>query len=155
CCCPPGELDHIPSQPHPLARISLERVTFANRLRYARAREFLPEEARHPASSRHIIMTEAHMKENDPRRYEPAFPPAPSYFAWPFIALAAAGEALAMQASQVARMLSASDARADQPPKFAWSASNRVRLEMSTMELRDFSCASEGVPTLVCAPFAL
>ncbi len=66
-----------------------------------------------------------------------------------------AGEALAVQASEVARALSAPGAQADQSPKFAWSATNLVRLEMSTMGLRDFSRAPEGVPTLVCAPFAL
>jgi poly(3-hydroxyalkanoate) synthetase len=93
------------------------------------------------------------MNEDAPRWYEPAFLP-PSYFAWPFIALAAAGETLAMQAGEVARVLSASGAQAD-PPKFAWSAPNHVRLEMSTMELREFSRAAEGVPTLVCAPLAL
>ena len=95
------------------------------------------------------------MNENAPRWYEPAFPPPPSYFAWPFIALAAAGEALAVQANEVARALSAAGAQADPSPKFAWSATNRVRLEMSTMELRDFSHAAQGVPTLVCAPLAL
>src|SRR5258708_27760131 len=94
------------------------------------------------------------MEENAPRWYEPAFPPPASYFAWPFIALAAAGEALAVQASEVARALSVPGAQADQSPKFAWSATNHVRLEMSTMELRDFSRAPQGVPPLGCAPFA-
>jgi poly(3-hydroxyalkanoate) synthetase len=106
-------------------------------------------------------VSEANMNENAPRWYEPAFPPSPSYFAWPFIALAAAGEALAVQANEVARVLSAADAEADRSPKYAWSAPNHVRLDMSTMELRDFSHAREfagppeDVPTLVCAPFAL
>ena len=95
------------------------------------------------------------MNENAPRWYEPAFPPPPSYFAWPFIALAAAGEALAVQANEVARVLSPAGAEAGRSPKFAWSASNHVKLDMSTMELRDFSRAPEGVPTLICAPFAL
>jgi|HubBroStandDraft_6_1064221.scaffolds.fasta_scaffold17763_5 poly(3-hydroxyalkanoate) synthetase len=95
------------------------------------------------------------MNENAPRWYEPVFPPPPSYFAWPFIAFAAAGEALAAQANEVARALSAASAEAGRSPKFAWSAPNHVRLDMSTMELRDFSRAPEGVPTLICAPFAL
>lgn len=101
------------------------------------------------------------MNENASRWYEPAFPPPPSYFAWPFIALAAAGEALAVQANEVARVLSASGAQPDPSPKFAWSAPNHVRLDMSTMELRDFSRICEtsqpsaGVSTLVCAPFTL
>jgi poly(3-hydroxyalkanoate) synthetase len=93
------------------------------------------------------------MRENIPGRYEPVFPPLANYFAWPFIALAVASDALAVQASEVARALSASDS--EPPSKFAWSAPNHVRLEMSTMELRDFSTAVEGVPTMVCAPFAL
>jgi poly(3-hydroxyalkanoate) synthetase len=41
------------------------------------------------------------------------------------------------------------------PTKPAWTTANRVRLELPTMELRDFSTGSEGVPALVCAPFAL
>jgi poly(3-hydroxyalkanoate) synthetase len=100
-------------------------------------------------------VSEADMEDNAYRWYEPAFAPPPSYFAWPFMALAAAGETLAAQAGEVARVLSAAGAPADQSSKFPWSAANRVRLEMSTMELRDFSRAAEGVPTLVCAPFAL
>ena len=100
------------------------------------------------------------MRENAPDRHEPAFPAAATYFVWPFIALAAAGDMLATQANEFARALSASSADFDPPAKFAWSTPNHVRLEMSTMDLRDFSTGSfstgsEGQPVLVCAPFAL
>ncbi|MBS0518485.1 MAG: alpha/beta fold hydrolase [Proteobacteria bacterium] len=37
----------------------------------------------------------------------------------------------------------------------AWATTNHVRLDLQTMRLRDFSVASTGQPTLVCAPFAL
>lgn len=35
-----------------------------------------------------------------------------------------------------------------------WSAANRVRLDLTTMALREFSSA-QGTPTLICCPFAL
>ena len=52
--------------------------------------------------------------------------------------------------------MSVSDAQA-YPPKFAWSAANHDRGSkcVDHLELRDFSRAADGVPTLVCAPFAL
>ena len=43
----------------------------------------------------------------------------------------------------------------DRRPKPEWTTPNQVRLDLATMKLRDFSTASEGVATLVCAPFAL
>jgi poly(3-hydroxyalkanoate) synthetase len=100
-------------------------------------------------------MSEANMRENAPDRHEPAFPAAATYFVWPFIALAAAGDMLAAQAGEFARALSASSADADPPAKFAWSTPNHVRLEMSTMDLRNFSTGTDGLPILVCAPFTL
>ncbi len=75
---------------------------------------------------------------------------------WPFIAAAAAGDALSAQAGEMARLLSASSGAAP-PARLDWSTPNRVLLELSTMDLRDFTAAgcAEGPPTLVCAPFAL
>jgi poly(3-hydroxybutyrate) depolymerase len=40
-------------------------------------------------------------------------------------------------------------------PEPQWTTLNQVVLEFTSVRLRDFSTASEGVPTLVCAPFAL
>jgi poly(3-hydroxyalkanoate) synthetase len=36
-----------------------------------------------------------------------------------------------------------------------WTTQNCVALELPTVRLRDFSTACEGIPTLLCAPFAL
>jgi poly(3-hydroxyalkanoate) synthetase len=80
-----------------------------------------------------------------------------NFFIWPFIAAAAAGDALAAQAGEMARVLSWSPADSRQPAKLDWCSPNRLRLELQTMDLRDFSVAGAGseVPVLVCAPFAL
>jgi hypothetical protein len=40
-------------------------------------------------------------------------------------------------------------------PEPQWTTPNQVVLEFTSVRLRNFSTASEGVPTLVCAPFAL
>jgi poly(3-hydroxyalkanoate) synthetase len=40
-------------------------------------------------------------------------------------------------------------------PKPEWASPHRIRLELPTMQLRDFSTASAGQATLICAPFAL
>jgi poly(3-hydroxyalkanoate) synthetase len=82
---------------------------------------------------------------------------ATNFFVWPFIAAAAAGDALAAQAGEMARALSWSPGESDRPAKLDWCSPNRVRLELSTMDLRDFSPAgaTNEVPTVVCAPFAL
>jgi poly(3-hydroxyalkanoate) synthetase len=37
----------------------------------------------------------------------------------------------------------------------AWATPHRVRLELGTMQLRDFSTGAGGIATLICAPFAL
>jgi poly(3-hydroxybutyrate) depolymerase len=36
-----------------------------------------------------------------------------------------------------------------------WATRNRVTMELLSVRLRDFSTAPDGIPTLVCAPFAL
>jgi poly(3-hydroxyalkanoate) synthetase len=41
------------------------------------------------------------------------------------------------------------------PTRPPWTTPNRVLLELGTMQLRDFSTERDGVPMLVCAPFAL
>src|SRR5260370_3392274 len=79
-----------------------------------------------------------------------AFPA--QFFLWPLIA---ASEVVAAQAGGFARLMATAGAEPDQRPKPEWTTPNRVRLDLMTMELRDFSTATEGAATLVCAPFAL
>src|SRR5689334_21500805 len=75
-------------------------------------------------------------------------------FLWP---LRAASEAAAAQADGFARLMAATygTPAPARPAKPAWTTANCVRLDLPTMELRDFSTSSDGIPILVCAPFAL
>lgn len=95
------------------------------------------------------------MTENRSGRHDAAFSAATGYFVWPFIAAAAMGDVLSAQAGGIARALSPPSPDAEPLPRPEWSTPHRVRLELPTMELRDFSRTGAGVPTLVCAPFAL
>ena len=60
-----------------------------------------------------------------------------------------------MQANGFARLMTTAGGEPDQRPKPEWTTPNHVRLDLTTLELRDFSTANDGVATLVCAPFAL
>jgi poly(3-hydroxyalkanoate) synthetase len=73
-----------------------------------------------------------------------------SLFAWPALMAASVGEAFA--ASLARRPAEFEPA---QKPRPAWTTPHRVRLELGTMALRDFSCGDRGTPTLICAPYAL
>lgn len=86
-------------------------------------------------------------------RVMPAAFPAQIFF-WPLIA---ASEAMAAQASSFARLMTAACPTAEPAPQqeMSWATTNHVRLELTTMRLRDFSTATTGQATLVCAPFAL
>lgn len=86
------------------------------------------------------------------RRPTPSSAAAP-LFLWPLIL---GSELLASQAGAFARALAGSGGGpAAAPPKPGWTTANRVQLDLPTLELRDFSIAASGMPTLVCAPFAL
>lgn len=87
--------------------------------------------------------------------YEPGKRQVPYLaFMWPALAAASASEAAALLARQFAGLAVGRDAHAGVPePK--WATPNNVALELRTVRLRDFSTASIGTPTLVCAPFAL
>src|SRR5262245_19658385 len=74
-------------------------------------------------------------------------------FLWPAIAAASASEMAALVANQLAHLAADSYVKPAAPP--GWATHNRITLELPTMRLRDFSTARDGVPTLVCAPFAL
>ena len=85
-------------------------------------------------------------------KLQPAYIFPTQFFLWPLIA---ASEAVAAQAGGLARLMTAACAEPDRRSKPDWTTPNHVRLDLATMELRDFSTTSEGVATLVCAPFAL
>jgi poly(3-hydroxyalkanoate) synthetase len=75
-------------------------------------------------------------------------------FMWPAFAAASASEFAALLAKHFIGLASdAADRAAAREP--AWATPNTIALELKTMRLRDFSTAASGVPTLVCAPFAL
>jgi poly(3-hydroxyalkanoate) synthetase len=91
-------------------------------------------------------MAKKHQHGERPR--VPEFPA--SLFAWPALMAASVGEAFA--ASLAGRPAASETAEERQP---VWTTPHRVRLELATMELRDFSTGESGVPVLICAPFAL
>jgi poly(3-hydroxyalkanoate) synthetase len=79
---------------------------------------------------------------------------ASAAFLWPALIAESASEF----ASAAARGL-VSLAIEGQPQTSAraprWATQNRLVLELVTVRLRDFSTAAEGIPVLICAPFAL
>jgi poly(3-hydroxyalkanoate) synthetase len=76
-------------------------------------------------------------------------------FLWPLVASAAAGEAAASLLDDFAHMWIASTEPVGKSERGQWATSNRVTLDLQCMRLRDFSLGRNGVPTLICAPFAL
>jgi poly(3-hydroxyalkanoate) synthetase len=75
--------------------------------------------------------------------------------AWSALMAATAIGAIASSLDQFARIVPAArdEAGADHTP--VWATPHKVRLELGTMALRDFSVGDSGVPALICAPFAL
>lgn len=69
---------------------------------------------------------------------------------WPLAAMAETARATA----GLMKSLSA-DRTLPPPPKPEWASRHSLRLELPTMELRDFSTGGNGPAALVCAPFAL
>ena len=79
-----------------------------------------------------------------------------SLFGWPAWMVATAGEAVAASFGQFERAMSDAESdSADQAP--VWTTPHRLRLELGTMALRDFTSDQdrESVAALICAPFAL
>ena len=74
-------------------------------------------------------------------------------FLWPALAAASASEFAGSIAKQIIGLSGATDASSALEPD--WTTPNSVALELNSVRLRDFSTAQEGVPTLLCAPFAL
>ncbi len=85
--------------------------------------------------------------------YEPTPNPLPQLaFLWPALAAACASEAAAAMARQFAELASGGARPADEP---AWTTHSNTALDLKPVRLRDFSTATTGTPTLLCAPFAL
>jgi len=73
---------------------------------------------------------------------------------WPLVAYAAMSEVAASLLDDFVRtLISNVPPRISKQPR--WATENRVVLDLQCMRLRDFSLGSNGVPTLICAPFAL
>jgi poly(3-hydroxybutyrate) depolymerase len=87
--------------------------------------------------------------------YEPSgrqFPYAA--YLWPALAAASASDFAASVAKQFVDLAVGSpDDDADREP--AWATPNAIALDLQTVRLRDFTTAAEGMPTLLCTPFAL
>ncbi len=78
----------------------------------------------------------------------------PNLLLWPFIAAATASDAAASWFGELARAV-IDEARERGKPEPSWTTPHRAALELATARLRDFSTREDGVPTLVCAPYAL
>ena len=87
--------------------------------------------------------------------YEPSGRQLPHLaFLWPALAAASASELAGSIAKQFIGFSGATDdPAAGREPD--WATPNTVVLDLKTVRLRDFSTVHEGVPTLLCAPYAL
>lgn len=87
--------------------------------------------------------------------YEPTGRQLPHLaFLWPALAAASASELAGSLAKQFIGLSGATnDTAAAREPD--WTTPNTITLELKTVRLRDFSTAQQGVPTLLCAPYAL
>ena len=103
----------------------------------------------------HEIAPHGRVDVQPERRKAPAETLFTAPFLWPLVATAAVGEMTAAFLNDFAGTLLHGNLRSGQPNERAWTTPNRVALELQCMRLRDFSVGGSGVPTLICAPFAL
>ena len=75
-------------------------------------------------------------------------------FLWPALAAETASEFASAMAREFVNFAVGPDA-AMEARKPRWTTRNKVALELTAVRLRDFSTGTEGIKTLVCAPFAL
>jgi poly(3-hydroxyalkanoate) synthetase len=90
-----------------------------------------------------------------PRGDPPRLSDFPASFMWPGAMAVVAGEAIAFSLEKFARYVSGEEFEVAETEQRVWTTPHQLRLELGTMELRDFSTARTGVPALICAPFAL
>jgi poly(3-hydroxyalkanoate) synthetase len=74
-------------------------------------------------------------------------------FLWPALAAAWMRETLTIGDQLIS--LAAREEPSPRAPDPVWMTTNRIVLELTSVQLRDFSLNDRGIPTLVCAPFAL
>ena len=75
-------------------------------------------------------------------------------FIWPALAAASASDMAALVAKHFVGLAVGPEGGVPKSePK--WATPNTIALELKSVHLRDFSSAETGVPTLICAPFAL
>src|SRR5450631_4457533 len=87
--------------------------------------------------------------------YEPAGRQFPHFaFLWPALAAASASEISAAAAKQFAAFAFGAEA-GPTTDEAKWATPNTIALDLKTVRLRDFTTAQNGIPTLLCAPFAL
>ncbi|MGP0092416.1 MAG: alpha/beta fold hydrolase [Xanthobacteraceae bacterium] len=81
-------------------------------------------------------------------------PSASLAFLWPALAAASASNFASALAKEFVNLAVGSDA-ASVCPEPEWATCNKVALELDSVRLRDFAATGKGMPTLICAPFAL
>jgi poly(3-hydroxyalkanoate) synthetase len=74
-----------------------------------------------------------------------------AFLLWPFAAAKLASDSFRWWLETYVGQPPAESATAAQD----WTTPNEVTLQLTSMQLRDFSCGDAGQPALVCAPFAL
>ena len=77
------------------------------------------------------------------------------FFYWPAIMAAAATGAVSASLNELVRHIASPHERDVSQLEPVWTTPHHIRLELGTMRLRDFSTTTHGLPTLVCAPYAL
>lgn len=86
--------------------------------------------------------------------YEPASRHAPNAaFLLPALFAASASEMAAHFAKQFTSLAIGLEGETPPPPQ--WTTPHRVALKLKTVRLRDFATSSDGLPCLLCTPFAL
>jgi poly(3-hydroxybutyrate) depolymerase len=83
------------------------------------------------------------------RAYLPA-----AAFLWPALAAESAGELASLLAREIVDF-AIGPPRERSVPEPPWTTRNEVTLKLESVWLRDFSTADHGMPTLICAPYAL
>jgi poly(3-hydroxybutyrate) depolymerase len=81
-------------------------------------------------------------------------PSASLAFLWPAFAAASASDFASALAKQFVTFAVGSDTEPIRA-EHEWATRNKVALELDSVRLRDFAATGKGMPTLICAPFAL